>query len=154
MLQKEKQRCGRSRWELPEAGWMEEGPWRRLTREFRESGWGRVTESCVPTTARVPGATVLLESERLRHGHLLCGICSSGARRRESSSRRHPQGLQRAWQRRENTGSPGSRGWVGNEGTALGLVSEVEGEILQTEGPGQAPLDTARRWSQRPEAKS
>lgn len=89
-------------------------------REHRESGWGPVMESWVPTSARVPGATVLLECEQVRHVHGLCGICSSGARRHESNNRRHPQGLQAAWQRRENTGSPGNRGWVGNEGYSPG----------------------------------
>lgn len=38
-----------------------------------------VDQSWVPTTAQVPGATVLLEREQDRHGHGLYGICSPGA---------------------------------------------------------------------------
>lgn len=49
-------------------------------REHRESGCGPVLDSWVPTTARAPRATMLLESEQVRHGRGLCGICSSGAR--------------------------------------------------------------------------
>lgn len=39
-------------------------------------------------------------------------------------------------------------------GAALGLVSEGEGETLQTEGLGRAQPEATRRRNQRPEAKS
>jgi hypothetical protein len=39
-------------------------------------------------------------------------------------------------------------------GAALGLVSEGEGETLQTKGLGRAQPEATRRRNQRPEAKS